>query len=92
MNVFTLLTKNMRDKTIISIDVSKNQFRAIDVNFFDSKFDESYDLKNVVQVDRDVYYRNVYFFVKRVKNTVSIFENEKMKTNLSFCLRNSVQI
>ena len=64
MNVFTLFTKNMRNKSIISIDSFKMQFRAIDVNFFDSKLNESYGLKDVVQIERDVYYKNVYLFVK----------------------------
>ena len=92
MNVFSLFTENMRNKVVFSIDVSKGQFKAIDVNFFDFKLDDSYDSENVVQVERNVYYRDVYLFVKRVKDIVSIHEDEKMKTNLFSCLKGNAQI
>jgi hypothetical protein len=48
----------------------KFSFRASDVEFFDFQLDFSYDSSDVVQVDRDLYYKNVYLFVKRVKNVV----------------------
>jgi hypothetical protein len=79
------------NETIISI-AKKNVFKVFDVEFFDSQLDSSYDSDDVVQIERDLYYKNVYFFVKRVKDVVIMFDVEVVRTNLLTCLRESTQI
>jgi hypothetical protein len=100
--MFNLFAQNVQDQTqarttktinetIISI-AKKNVFRAFDVEFFDSQLNSSYDQDDVVQIKRDLYYKNVYLFVERVKNAVIMSETETVRTNLSTCLRESAQI
>ena len=71
---------------------SKNYFKATNVSFFDLKLEKSYDSDDVVQINRDVYYRNVFMFVKRIKNAMITYETETIRTNLSTCLRETTQI
>ncbi len=100
--MFNLFTQNVQsqtqakiaktiNETIINI-VKKNVFRVFDVEFFDSQLNSSYDSDDVVQIERDLYYKNIYFFVKRVKDVVIMFDVEIVRTNLSICLRESTQI
>jgi hypothetical protein len=67
--MFNLFAQNVQDQTqarttktinetIISI-AKKNVFRAFDVKFFDSQLNSSYDQDDVVQVERDLYYKDV---------------------------------
>jgi hypothetical protein len=72
--------------------VKKSFFRAFDVKFFDSQLNSSYDSDDVVQVERNLYYRNVYLFVKRIKNVVIMSETDAVRINLSTCLRDSTQV
>ena len=91
MFMFTMFKKNIREKNFINT-IFRKQFRVIDLNFFDFKLNESYDSGDVVQINKNTYYRDVYFFVKRIKNIVTIIEIEKMKINFSNCFRKIVQI
>ncbi len=102
LSMFNLFAQNVQNQAqvravetineaIISI-AKKDFFRAFDVRFFDSQLNSSYDSDDVVQVKRDLYYRNVYLFVKRVKDVVIMFDVEVVRTNLSTCLRESTQI
>ena len=73
-------------------DDRKASFRPQDVEFFDFILDESYGPGDVVQIKRDVYYRNVYLFVERIKNAVNMYTAEKVRSSLSSCLKKTVQI
>ena len=94
MSMFTIFIQNAVVKMNISIQkiFSKNYFKITNVNFFDFKFEEFYDSDDVVQINRDVYYRNVFIFVKKIKNAIITYEIETIRTNLSTCLRDTVQI
>jgi hypothetical protein len=72
--------------------IKKNAFRASNVGFFDSQLDSFYGSGDVVQVERDLYYRDVYLFVERVKDVVIMSDVEAVQTNLSTCLKGSAQI
>jgi hypothetical protein len=100
--MFNLFAQNVQNQTqvkaietineaIISI-VKKSSFRASNVRFFDSQLNFFYDSDDVVQVKRDLYYRDVYFFVERIKDVVIMFDVEVVRTNLSTCLRESTQM
>ncbi len=100
--MFNLFAQNVQDQTqakiaktinetIINI-AKKNAFRAFDVKFFDSQLNSFYEQNDVVQINRNLYYRNVYLFVKRVKDVVIMSEAKIVRTNLFACLRESAQI
>jgi hypothetical protein len=44
----------------------------------------------VIHAKKDIYYRNVHVFIKRIKKMIIVLESEMIKKNLSFCLRESV--
>ena len=91
--MFEAFAKNIRNRASQMITASsENQFKASDVDFFDLKFDESYGPGDVVQIERNTYYKNVYLFVKRIRDIVIIMKGEKIKINLFNCLRGVVQI
>ena len=96
--MFNLFRDNIVFKNEISIsnnfnnDDWKKSFRAQNVGFFDFILNESYDSNDVIQVEKNVYYKNVYFFVKKIKNVVNIYTIKKIKFNLSNCLKKTIQI
>ena len=98
LSMFNLFRDNIapRDGNVpnnnSSNDDWKGSFRAQDVGFFDPTLDESYGPGDVVQVGRDVYYRNVYLFVERIKDAVNMYTADKVRSNLSSCLRGTAQI
>ena len=71
---------------------SKEYFKTIDVKFFDSKLKNFYEADDVVQVDRNVYYRNIFLFVKKIKDAVITYETKTIRVNFSICLRDTIQI
>ena len=94
--MFETFAKNVKDRIFLvsqtAVTASGSHFKISDVDFFDSKLNEFYETDDVVQIDRDIYYRNVYFFVKRIRDTITIVETEKIKSNFSNCFRKSIQI
>ena len=94
MSMFIIFIQNAVVKMNISIQkiFSKNYFKITNVNFFDFKFEKSYDSDDVVQINRNVYYRNVFMFVKKIKNAMITYEIKTIKINLSIYLRETIQI
>jgi hypothetical protein len=99
--MFNLFAQNVQSqlqaKTIettanVVTAAKKSSFRTSNVRFFDSQLNFSYESDNVVQVNRDLYYRDVYFFVKRVKNVMIMSDAEVVRINLSICLRETTQV
>jgi hypothetical protein len=99
--MFNLFAQNVQDQTQTkaieaTIDIAtiakKNSFRASNVRFFDSQLNSFYDSDDVVQINRNLYYKNVYLFVKRVKDVVIMFDVEVVRINLLTCLRDSTQM
>jgi hypothetical protein len=62
---------------------------ADEIEFFDSNIDDD---DSVVNVDRHVFYKNIYAFVDRLKNMITIREDDKLRTILSQCFRDAVLI
>jgi hypothetical protein len=101
LSMFNLFAQNVQNQTQTKtieaiIDVvtiaKKSSFRVSDVKFFDSQLNLFYDSDDVVQIKRDLYYRNVYLFVERVKIAVIMFDVEIVRTNLSACLRETTHV
>ncbi len=98
---FNLFAQNVQSQTQAktveaTIDVvattKKDSFRTSDVKFFDFQLNSSYESDDVVQIKRNLYYRDVYLFVKRIKNVVIMSETNAVRINLSACLRDSTQV
>jgi hypothetical protein len=99
--MFNLFAQNVQSqaqaKTIettanVVTTAKKSSFRASNVKIFDSQLNLSYESDDVVQVDRDLYYRDVYLFVKRVKDAMTMSDAEAVRINLSACLRETTQV
>ncbi len=99
LSMFNLFAQNVQNQAqikiaktineVIIVATKKSSFWASNVEFFDSQLDSSYDSEDVVQIKRDLYYKNVYLFVKRIKNAVIMFEAKIVQINLFACLRKS---
>ena len=96
MIMFAMFIQNIVDQANTSVAISniqsKKYFKIIDVGFFDSKLKNFYEADDVIQIDRDVYYRNVFLFVKKIKNAVITYETKTIRVNFSICLRDTIQI
>ena len=69
-----------------------NRWNAIDIEFFDSYYDDKTAvIASIIEhTEKDIYFKNVYVFIERVKNLTIIKKDESIKTNLYNCLRNIV--
>jgi hypothetical protein len=101
LSMFNLFAQNVQGQaqakaveatTDVVAVAKKSSFRVFDVRFFDPQLNPSYDSGDVIQIERDLYYRDVYLFVKRVKDAVIMSEADAVRTNLSACLRESAQV
>jgi hypothetical protein len=101
LSMFNLFAQNVQSQAQARTEATndavvtmtkKSSFRASDVGFFDPQLNPFYDSDDVIQMRRDLYYRDVYLFVERVKNAVIMSGAEAVRTNLSACLRGSAQV
>ncbi len=60
-----------------------------EIDFFDSDVEED---DSVVNVDQHVFYKDIYAFVNRLKNMITIREDDKLRTILSQCFRGAALI
>jgi hypothetical protein len=104
--MFNLFAQNVQSQTqtktietttnVVTADVvttaKKSSFRTSNVKFFDLQLNLSYESNDVVQVDRDLYYKNVYLFVKRMKDAMIMSDAKIVRINLSACLRETTQV
>ena len=59
------------------------------IDFFDSAIEE---IESLINVEKHVFYRDVYAFTDRLRNMIVIKEKHKLKTVLLQCLRKSALI
>ena len=74
------------DDNDISIWRSKN------LDFFDSHLSLFYEFEFIIRNNKNVYYRNVHFFVEKILNLIVIKKHDLMKTNLNICFYDNVFI
>ena len=66
-----------------------SQLKFNDIEFFDFVFKgEGF----VINLNRYIFYKNVYIFVNRLKNIVIIKNNNKIREVLSTCFRGEILI
>jgi hypothetical protein len=58
-----------------------------DIEFFDSQLEEN---ELVMNVERNVFYKDIYVFVNRLKNMMNLGEENKLRAILSQCFRESI--
>jgi hypothetical protein len=101
LSMFNLFAQNVQSQTQakaveatvdVVTNVKKSSFRISNVRFFDSQLNSFYDSDDVVQIKWNLYYKNVYLFVKRVKNAMIMFDVDIVRINLSACLRETTQV
>jgi hypothetical protein len=71
---------------------TKSNSHASDVGFFDPQLDPSYGPGDVAQVGRDLYSRDVYLFVEKVKDAVIMSGADAVRAGLFACPRGSAQV
>jgi hypothetical protein len=59
--------------------------------YFDSHLDDVYDKDNIVQMNKDVYYYDVYLFLKQAKSAAIVKEFHLIHTDLHICLCDNTQ-
>jgi hypothetical protein len=65
------------------------KWTADEIDFFDSNVDDD---DSVVNAKRHVFYKNIYAFVNRLKNMITIREDDKLRIVLSQCFRDAALI
>ncbi len=65
------------------------KWTANEIEFFDSKIKRN---ESVINVNHHVFYKNIYVFVNRFKNMITIRDDDKLRTILSQCFRDAVLI
>ena len=55
---------------------------------YDDKF--SFIDNSIEYVDKNIYFKNVYLFTKRIKNIIIVKKNKLTRQNFYICLRNFV--
>ena len=95
MFMFQLFIQNIQDQSSqmqIAFFTSRSNFRVIDIDFFDSILNIQFDAKDVMQIEKNIYYRNVFLFVKKIKNVVTILNKDVVRINLFTCLKKIAQV
>ena len=88
-----------KNDDLFSVDVNFSQsdnasdWKSKNIDFFDSKYENSIHIDDsIVNVDRHVFYRDVYAFIDKLKNMTSLREKNKLRIVISQCLRDIVLI
>jgi hypothetical protein len=71
-----------------SADRSLERWNSDDIDFFDSNFEgkSAFIEEAIAHAEKDIYYRDVHVFVKRVKEMIIVLNLEIVRKNLSSCL------
>ena len=69
-----------------NLNIDESSFwRSKDLDFLDSKLFAFYDSNLMIRDDKNVYYRNVYFFCERIRDLATIKSEELIRVNLNIC-------
>ncbi len=62
---------------------------TFDIKFFDLMYDNKFTFTEefIEHVEKDIYFRNVHLFLKRVKNVIRVKNVNQVRENLFICLR-----
>ena len=85
---------SLKNENNVDNDNNNNEkWKSNDIEYFDSKFEESINTSNsIVNLNRHIFYRDVYVFVNRLKNLTSLRDENKFRIVISQCFRNTILI
>ena len=75
-----------------NVNSDNNSLRIEDVDYFDSDYEISESNVLVINVERHVFYIDVYIFVDRLKKLTARRDNDKMQKVIIFCLKDTALI
>jgi hypothetical protein len=62
-------------------------FRASDLGYFHPDLKEFYGKGDIVTIGKEIIYREIYTFCRRVDDYVTIVEEKKIRNHMSTCFR-----
>ena len=72
-------------------DAEAKRWNTANIEYFDSYLNKSYEEDEIVTIEKNIYYRNVMLFVKKIKNIAQIKESVTVRIDLNECLREAAQ-
>ena len=93
-SIYNSSNSNNNSQSFVDYNNNADEWRVKNVNFFDFDYDD--DIvdnvdKFIKYFNKHIYYVDVYVFVDRLKNLISLRDENKLRTVLSQCLRDYVQ-
>ena len=93
-STYNSLNSNNNFQSFADHNNNVDEWRVKNVDFFDLDYDD--DIvdnvdKSIKYFDKHIYYVDVYVFVDRLKNLVSLRDENKLRIVLSQCLRDYAQ-
>ena len=77
----------------ISDDNENGNLKAENVGFFDFDYEDFININvSVVNIEKYVFYRDVYVFIDRFKDLINLKKEDRVREILSTCLRGGVFI
>ena len=67
-------------------DDDRSSIRVKDVNYFDSNYFEDFNVF-IANVEKHVYYRNVFVFINKLKDMIKQRGSEALKSIVLICFR-----
>ena len=75
-----------------NVNSDNNSLRIEDVDYFDSDYEINESNVFVINVERHVFYIDVYIFVDRLKKLIARRDNDKMQKVIIVCLKDTAFI
>ena len=71
---------------------NRSTWNSDDIEFFDSNYEKKSAAieKILTHSNKNIYYKNVHVFVKKVKKMIIVFDVEQTRRNLFFCLKDTI--
>ena len=75
-----------------AIAKNKSTWNFDDIEFFDLNYEKKSTAieKILTHSDKNIYYKNVYVFVKKIKEIIIVLDVEQIRRNLFSCLKDTI--
>ena len=82
-------TSNFQNTSTIENDNDENRWNVDEIDFFDLLYDDKsiVIVEFIEHIDKNIYFRNVTYFIERVKNIIKIKNVELIRQNFYICFR-----
>ena len=73
-------------------DNDNSRWNVVDVDFFDSMHEKKFVHIDdfIIQIDKDIYFRNVHHFIRRINDIITVKKTKLVRQNLWMCFREIV--